>query len=219
MRNRKRKILDILLLTALLPFVTASVIIESTPGPNMAYLAIVSINDGRKAGYAVTAGVALGLLIIGIACAMGVGTLISSSDAAYQSLRIGGVGYLFWLAWDSWREENKISPPKTNELIKHAKFFRRGLITNLLNPKAAIFYIAILPGFTDPTSSVLTQIIFLTIIFVIIATVIHVIIVTLAGSLRPFLENPQKQQIARRTFALLLAGVAIWFAATTGREF
>ncbi len=219
MRNRKHKILDILPLTTLLPFITASVIIESTPGPNMAYLAIVSLSDGRKAGYAVTAGVALGLLIIGIACALGVGALITNSEVAYQGLRIAGVGYLFWLAWDGWRAEGEISPAKPDGPIKHAKFFRRGLITNLLNPKAAIFYIAILPGFTDPTGSILTQIIFLTVVFVIIATAVHVFIVTLAGTLRPFLENREKRQVVRRSLSLLLVGVAIWFAVTTGREF
>lgn len=92
--------MEILPFTVLLPFITACVIIESTPGPNMAYLAIVSLNDGHKAGYAVTAGVALGLLIIGIACALGVGALIANSEVMYQILRVAGVGYLFWLAWD-----------------------------------------------------------------------------------------------------------------------
>jgi len=211
--------MGILSLTPLLPFIIASVIIESTPGPNMAYLTIVSLSDGRKAGYAVTAGVALGLLIIGIACALGLGTLITNSALAYQGLRIGGVGYLFWLAWDGWRAEGEISPTKTDGPIKRAKFFRRGLITNLLNPKAVVFYVAILPGFTNPADLILTQIIFLTVMFVIIATVVHVIIVTLAGTLRPFLENPQKRQIVRRALSLLLVGVAIWFAVTTGKEF
>ena len=209
--------MDVLPLAALLPFITASVIIESTPGPNMAYLAIVSLNDGRKAGYAVTAGVALGLLAIGIACALGVDTLITNSELAYQGLRVAGVGYLFWLAWDGWRAEGEISPTKTDGSIKRGKFFRRGLITNLLNPKAAIFYIAILPGFAISSDQVLPQILMLTAVYVTIATAIHIFIVSLAGSLRPFLENPKKRLIVRRILSALLALVAIWFAVTTGK--
>lgn len=131
--------MEILPLAVLLPFVTACVIIESTPGPNMAYRAIVSLNDGRKAGYAVTAGVALGLLTIGIACALGVGALIANSEVMHQVLRFAGVGYLFWLAWEGWRAENEVNPTKNDGRIEQVKYFRRGLITNLLNPKAAIF--------------------------------------------------------------------------------
>ena len=209
--------MELLPFSVLLPFIVACVIIESTPGPNMAYLAIVSINDGRKAGYAVTAGVALGLFIIGIACALGVGTLISNSEIIYQALRVAGVAYLFWLAWDAWREEREPAAAISGEPLKNAKFFRRGLITNLLNPKAALFYVAILPTFASPTGPVLTEVILLTIVFVIIATSIHASIVTLAGTLRPFLESPEKRQVARRILSLLLACVAVWFAISTSK--
>lgn len=209
--------MDILPLTVLLPFITACVIIESTPGPNMAYLAIVSLNNGRKAGYAVTAGVALGLLTIGIACALGVGTLIANSEVMYQILRFAGVGYLFWLAWDGWRAEGEADPTKTDGMTGQAKYFRRGLITNLLNPKAALFYVAILPSFISPVGPVLAQVMLLTVVFVIIATAIHALIVTLASTLRPYIESPESRQVVRRVLSVLLACVAVWFAITTGK--
>lgn len=209
--------MEILPLTVLLPFVTACVIIESTPGPNMAYLAIVSLHDGRKAGYAVTAGVALGLLIIGMACALGVGALIARSEVMYQVLRVAGVGYLFWLAWDGWRAENEVNATESDGRIEQARYFRRGLITNLLNPKAVLFYVAILPSFIVPTGPVLTQVVLLTVVFVIIATAIHALIVTLASTLRPYIESPESRQTVRRILSVLLAGVAVWFAITTGK--
>lgn len=209
--------MEILPLTVLLPFITACVIIESTPGPNMAYLAIVSLHDGRKAGYAVTAGVALGLLIIGMACALGVGALIARSEVMYQVLRVAGVGYLFWLAWDGWRAENEVNATESDGRIEQARYFRRGLITNLLNPKAVLFYVAILPSFIVPTGPVLTQVVLLTVVFVIIATAIHALIVTLASTLRPYIESPESRQTVRRILSVLLAGVAVWFAITTGK--
>lgn len=202
-------------LTAFLSFITASILIESTPGPNMAYLAILSISDGRKAGYAAVLGIALGLLIIGIAAALGVATLISNSPLAYEILRWGGVVYMLYLAWDGWKEEPETSPGKTNDKTHKSKFFRRGLITNLLNPKAAVFYIAILPGFITDPSAAAFQAILLTLTFVAIATIIHGSIVTVAGTARKFLEDRKSRLIARRVLSALLALVALWFAWST----
>lgn len=203
---------------ALLSFITTSIIIELTPGPNMAYLAIVSLQYGRKAGLAVTAGVALGLLIIGIASAMGVGALIANSPFAYQTLRVLGVGYLFWLAWDGWTDEPDMEE-KSQAEQNQGKFFRRGLITNVLNPKAAIFYIAILPNFISPTANVFAQATLLTVLFVAIATAIHVSIVMLAGTVFKYIKTPTQRRTVRRVLSLLLAGVAIWFAISTGKVF
>ena len=200
----------------LLSFVLTSIIIEATPGPNMAYLAVLSISDGRRAGFSAVAGVALGLLVIGIAAALGVAALISSSPLAYQTLRWCGVFYLLWLGWDGWNTSKETSPDKTNGQVHPAKFFWRGFITNILNPKAAVFYIAILPSFVDASSAVATQTLTLTFVYVCTATVIHFSIVALAGAARSFLDSPRRIMITRRVLSLLLVGVALWFAVSTG---
>ena len=205
-------------LTAYLSFIMTCLIIESTPGPNMAYLAILSISDGRRAGFAATLGIAIGLFIVGIAAALGVAALISSSVLAYQLLRWGGIAYLLWLAWDGWREEPKTSPGKADGPLQNAKFFRRGLIVNIFNPKAAVFYLAILPSFITAPSDAVLEAITLTITYVIVATVMHSLIVALAGTARKFLESRKRRQIARRVLSAALAGIALWFALTTGRE-
>tara|TARA_R110002110_G_scaffold5209_3_gene27010 strand:- start:2358 stop:2972 length:615 start_codon:yes stop_codon:yes gene_type:complete len=199
----------------LLPFILTCLIIEVTPGPNMAYLAVLSAAEGRKAGFAATFGIAAGLLIIGIAAALGVATLISNSPVSYQILRWAGVVYLLWLAWDGWREEPETSPGKAANPAHQAKFFRRGLIVNILNPKAAVFYVAILPKFIAPASSAITQAVTLTFVYVMIATAIHSLLVVLAGTAQSFLENHKRRVISRRILSLMLAGIAIWFAATT----
>ena len=181
----------------------------------MAYLAVLSISDGRRAGFSAVAGVALGLLVIGIAAALGVAALISSSPLAYQTLRWCGVFYLLWLGWDGWNTGKETSPDKTNGHEHQAKFLFRGFITNILNPKAAVFYIAILPSFVDTSSDVAIQTLTLTAVYVCIATVVHSSIVALAGTARDFLDNARRIMIARRVLSLMLIGVALWFALST----
>ena len=191
--------------------------IELTPGPNMAYLAVLSASVGRRAGFAATLGVALGLLIVGLAAALGLTAIIANSRWLYEVLRWGGALYLLWLAWEGWRGEDETSPGKADAATENSKFFVRGLVTNLLNPKAGIFYIAILPTFVDETRPLVGQIISLSLVYVAVATLVHGTIVLLADTARPWLEDEQRIMIVRRVLSLLLVGIAIWLLATTRR--
>jgi len=120
----------------LLSFMLASFLIELTPGPNMTYLALVAASDGRKAGFATVTGVALGLTVIGLLAAFGVAELVQASRLAYDVLRWGGVLFLFYLAWDGWRQSAEpVAAPEHEGLVR---YFTRGLVTNILNPKAAV---------------------------------------------------------------------------------
>ncbi len=206
-------------LNTILSFILTCLIIESTPGPNMAYLAILSAGEGRKAGFSAVAGIALGLLIIGLAAALGVATIISNLPAAYHTLRWCGVFYMLWLAWDGWNTGREMSPDKANGNEHRARFFWRGFVTNVLNPKAAIFYVAILPSFVNASLNVSKQTLVLTVIYVCVATFMHSCIVALAGMARIFLDSPRRILIARRVLSLLLATVAVWFAVSTSKAF
>jgi threonine/homoserine/homoserine lactone efflux protein len=193
-------------------FALASLLIELTPGPNMTYLAIVSASKGRSAGFATVAGVALGLATLGIIGAVGVAALVQASQPLYQALRWAGVIYLLWLALEGWRGENDGFSDGFD-----SRHFVRGLVTNLLNPKAALFYVTVLPQFLDPGRPLLAQTLILSAVYVAVATLVHGAIVVLAGSLRPFLTAPRKEMIVRRTLSLILALVALWFAWSTAR--
>jgi threonine/homoserine/homoserine lactone efflux protein len=196
-----------------LAFIVASTVIELTPGPNMAYLAVLAATEGRRQGFAAVAGVALGLLIVGLAAAFGLAALISASPPLFQTLRWGGVAYLIWLAWDAWRAER---PEENGFSDGDAKYFRRGLFVNLLNPKAGVFYVAMLPQFVDPAADVLAQTVTLSLLFVSVATLIHGSIVAMSGSLRRFVDDAPTRQIVRRLMAVALIGIAVWFAWSTG---
>ena len=198
----------------LLAFAITCLVIELTPGPNMAYLAVLSASKGRRAGFAATLGVALGLLIIGLAAALGLSALIASSRMLYEALRWGGTLYLLWLAYEGWRGDAETSPGTTTVGSSDSKYFVRGLITNLLNPKAAIFYVAVLPTFIAETRPLTGQAVYLALVYVAVATLVHSTIVLLAGAARPWLEDERRSTIVRRAFSLLLVGIAIWLFAT-----
>jgi len=198
----------------LLSFALAALLIELTPGPNMTYLALVSANDGRRAGFATVAGIALGLAIIGGIAAFGVAELIQASALLYEGLRWAGSLFLLYLAWEGWVAGTDVVSATGRQ---EGKYFTRGLVTNLLNPKAAVFYIAVLPTFVEAGRPALAQTALLTTVYVAIATAIHAMIVVLAGTLEPFLNDPRRERIARRVLSAMLALVAIWFAWSTAR--
>lgn len=201
---------------ALPAFLLTALLIELTPGPNMAYLAIVAGAEGRRAGLAAVAGVALGLAIIGGIAAFGVAALLSASPAAFAALRWGGTFYLLYLAVEAWMSAREVSPGKARPPGGVSRHFGRGLIVNLLNPKAFLFYVAVLPRFIPAGYEVEPGAVWLTIAYVALATAIHLVIVLGAARLQPWLTSEHRQQTARRVFAVLLAGVAIWFLATSG---
>ncbi|MEI4471028.1 LysE family translocator [Frigidibacter sp. MR17.24] len=186
-------------------FLLASALIELTPGPNMAWLAVVAATEGRRPGFAAVAGVALGLGAIGLAAALGAAAAVTASPALYHAMGWAGVGYLLYLAWDGWRSAGG---PAGATRVSARRAFRRGLVTNLLNPKAAVFYLSVLPAFLAGPDGTLT----LTLAYVATATAIHAAIVALAGFARRLLETPTTERALRRALSLSLVPVALWLA-------
>lgn len=192
----------------------ASFLIELTPGPNMTYLALVSASRGYRAGLMTVLGVASGLAAVGLVAAVGVAELVQTSALLYETLRWAGVVFMLYLAWEGWTGGADIVAEVDD---RDGRQFRRGLLTNLLNPKAAVFYVAILPTFIEPGRAPLPQTILLSLVYVAVATLVHTLIVMLAGALEPVLNDPRREGVARRVLSALLALVAIWFALTTAR--
>jgi threonine/homoserine/homoserine lactone efflux protein len=187
-------------------FIIASILAEITPGPNMGYLAALAMAQGRRAGLAAVAGVTLGLALLGVAAAFGAGLVTQTYPALGEALRWAGVAYLLWLAWEAWRGE---------EDVPNGKFvpsFRRGLIVNLLNPKAGLFYVAVLPAFLGRAEPSIAALLTLTAIYVLIATLVHSGVVIGAASLRERMADEANVTRIRRAAALLLALVALWLA-------
>ena len=195
-------------------FFLTSLAIEITPGPNMAYLALVGVSRGRAAGLMAAAGVTLGLLLLGAVVGVGLGSLILENRLIYQSLRWGGAVYLIWLAWDAWREGREHLSERPMAETGWV-FFRRGLITNLLNPKAALFYVAVMPSFIAAERPIMGQTVTLVLIYVAAATLVHAAIVLAASTLEPLFRQPALRRRAALVSAVTLVAVAIWLLVKT----
>jgi threonine/homoserine/homoserine lactone efflux protein len=195
----------------MLSFLVTSLLIELTPGPNMAWLAALALAKGRRTALIAVAGVSTGLTLLGALAAFGLGAIVAASPWLYQSIRAFGFLYLLYLAWDTWR------PPAPDGEGGFGSF-RDGLITNLLNPKAGLFYMAVLPAFVDPARGpMLTQMLVLVGAYVAVATVVHAAIVIFAGAARTALVANGRIALVRRVLALGLVAVALWFLWSTGR--
>lgn len=201
-------------------FLLAVLLLELTPGPNMAYLATLALSRGRAAGLVATVGVASGLAVHAIVAGIGAGELIQHYPLLYEVLRWIGVGYLLYLAWEGWRTEGETSPERIDLAVMAGALFRRGFLSNVFNPKSILFFVSVLPTFvgTGPgTPSLPVQMAVFGILYVGIATAVHGIIVILAAQLRPWLVEGPWQTAVRRILSVLLALVAIWLAWATHR--
>lgn len=201
----------------MLGFLLTCILVEITPGPNMATLAALTLARGRRGGLLAVAGVALGLSVIGALAVAGLGTVVSSSPVLHETLRWAGALYLLWLAWETWRDAGE-EDGEFDGSRSEAGLFWRGFLTNVLNPKAAVFYVAVMPAFIapGPASAVLASSALHAAIFVAVATAIHAGIVLAAARLEPVLRNRAGIGRVRRVLALLLACVAIWLFWATG---
>lgn len=178
----------------------------------MAYLVIVAASRGKRSAIFATMGVALGLLIIGILAALGLATIAAKTPLIFQTLRWLGTFYLVYLAWDTWKM--KIAPAgfKSVRPQQDYQFFRRGLIVNLLNPKAALFFISILPTFVQSSTSKTALLFTLTVIYVLIATGVHLLLIFFASHIHSWFEKPSHERLMRGIFSILLLIIACWFA-------
>ena len=134
--------------TTLLLFALATFLLTVTPGPGVLYVTARSVSQGRRAGFASMFGIEAGEVAWIIAAATGVAAVLSASTQALDILRFGGAGYLVYLGIQRWRE---VERPATPEPARLSRVFIQGVVTQLVNPKVAVFFVAFLPQFLNPT--------------------------------------------------------------------
>jgi threonine/homoserine/homoserine lactone efflux protein len=201
--------------TALLGFALISLGLVLTPGPNMIYLISRSITQGPAAGIVSLGGVALGFVFYMLCAAFGITAFLFAVPYAYDTLRLAGAAYLLWLAWQAVKPNGR-SPFQVRQLKIDGprKLFAMGFVTNLLNPKIAMLYLALLPQFINPTAgSVLLQSVVLGSIQIVISVSVNAMIALGAGSIALFLaQRPTWMLVQRYLMGTVLAGLAVRMA-------
>ncbi|MDP9205728.1 MAG: LysE family translocator [Gemmatimonadota bacterium] len=137
-------------LHSLLLFLAAGLALNFTPGPDMLYVAARGASEGRSAGIVSALGIGAGTLVHIALVALGLAALLAAVPVAYMVVRIGGAIYLIYLGVRALRSQKSL----TLERVEPAPLlavFRQGVITNVLNPKVALFFLAFLPQFVDPS--------------------------------------------------------------------
>ena len=204
--------------TSLLGFALVSLGMVLTPGPNMIYLISRSITQGSMAGMISLGGVALGFVFYMLCAAFGITALLFAVPYAYDVLRLGGAVYLLWLAWQALKPGGR-SPFQVKQLKVDGprKLFAMGFLTNLLNPKIAMLYLALLPQFIDPNvGSILTQSLALGATQIVISVSVNALIALAAGSIALFLgARPTWLLVQRWLMGAVLAGLALRMALET----
>ncbi|WP_313331979.1 LysE family translocator [Sphingobium yanoikuyae] len=191
-------------------FALAVLLIEITPGPNMAWMAGLAAAEGRRCGMAAVWGVALGLLINGLLAALGLVFVLEWAPNLLDWLRYAGAAMMLWLAVDAWRGgEQPTRASQSDGGVRRA--FLTGAFINLLNPKAYIFFLLVAPQFLDGAPLGLHAALILSLISVSIATTIHLAIVLAGSGLHGWLTTPGRTRIVRRVFALIMLIVALSF--------
>lgn len=191
-----------------------------TPGPNMIYLVSRTITQGRRAGLVSLAGVALGFVVYLAAATIGITAVFVAVPALYLAVKLAGAVYLLYLAWQALKPGGtSVFAPSVLPADSTRKLFGMGLLTNLLNPKIAILYVALLPQFVDADAgSVWLQSLTLGAVQIAVALTVNGAIVLGAGSIAAFLERkPTWLRMQRYVMGTVLGALAVKIATDRAR--
>jgi len=203
-----------------LVFVLAMIALVATPGPNVLYLVSRTLAQGRAAGIVSLAGTSSGFLCHVLAAAFGLSALLAAVPVAYDAIRIAGAIYLAWLAWSTWRSPDLVPSAGSAAAVPKAKLYRDGVVTAILNPKVAMFQLALFPQFVDPAhGSVLAQSLVLGATQIVLNVVGDGIFVfTSAGVRRWFVGRPTWSVWSKRILAGVFAALALRLALLDERK-
>jgi threonine/homoserine/homoserine lactone efflux protein len=183
-----------------------------TPGPNMMYLVSRSIGQGWRAGMISLAGTATGFLVYMTMANVGLAAVFVVVPALYVAVKAAGAAYLLWLAWQALRPGGK-GVFETRALSPDSRWvlYRKGLVTNLLNPKAAVMYMALIPQFVRPDRGhTMAQGLELGGVQIAVSMIVNSGIIAMAGRIGAFLSaRPAWTRWQRRLSGALLGSVAV----------
>jgi threonine/homoserine/homoserine lactone efflux protein len=198
---------------AFFTFLFAALMLNIAPGPDMLYVIGRSVGQGRRAGVVSALGVFVGCWVHILAAAFGIAALLRSSPLAFNLVRYAGAAYLIYLGIRMVVKRTDLASQQL-EPEKLGSIFRQGAITNMLNPKVAIFFLAFLPQFIDARrGSVVPQILFLGLIFNVGGTLVNLAVAYAGGTLGELLRRNQRWARLQQWFTgLVFVGLGLRLA-------
>ncbi|MCO5064347.1 MAG: LysE family translocator [Rhizobiaceae bacterium] len=199
-------------LSTILQFAVATFIISITPGPDMTLFVGRALSEGRRSGFACLFGALTGIVIHTALVALGLSALIVASPQAFLALKIGGAGYLVWLAWQAVRHGSAFSPDATPRPPRSVyRNWATGLGINLMNPKIILFFMTFLPQFVsahDPNAP--GKLFFLGMMFILLSLPVTIPIVIAADRFAALLRrSPRVTRIVDYLFAGVFSAFAL----------
>jgi RhtB (resistance to homoserine/threonine) family protein len=135
-------------------FLAAGVLLNLTPGPDTVYILGRSIAQGREAGVAAALGICVGSIFHTCAAALGLSAILATSTVAFGAIKLLGGAYLIFLGIKLFLDRRQdLSLPSNFRQLTSVAAFQQGVLTNVLNPKVALFFLAFLPQFIDPATN------------------------------------------------------------------
>ncbi len=186
-------------------FLTAALVLAITPGPGIFYVLARSIKGGRREGYVSAAGTAVGGLFHVIAAALGISAILAASATAFSVVKYIGAAYLIYLGIRAVLSKDEPIELDESAARQSKQAFFQGVMTEILNPKTALFFLAFIPQFVNPHGTVVLEFILLGSISVCLNSSVDLLVVTVAGPIGTQL----KQRARLRKGQRLLSGFSL----------
>ena len=201
-------------------FFIASLLLNLTPGNDMIYVASRSMSQGSKSGIVSALGVFIGCFVHIIAAVFGLSIIIMKSVFLFQMIKFIGAGYLIYLGIKAIISKSNLSPQIEHlPSLSKWKLLKQGIITNVLNPKVALFFLSFLPQFIHvETPLYKLQLFSLGLWFDVQGTLILIIVALLIGRTRNFIKNNQKfWKVQEKVTGIILIGLGIKVALSSSK--
>jgi len=199
-------------------FATATLALNLTPGPDMLYISARSIAQGRRAGVLSALGVAAGCFVHTLLVAFGLAGILARVPVAYEVVRYAGAAYLMYLGIRMLIAE-PVAGPRAPTIESSGRIFLQGMVTNVLNPKVALFFLAFLPQFADPSRGALWwQFVLLGALFNLSGTLVNLIVALVASTTRRLAAGGERAGLwLRRLSAAVFVGLGARLALAGAR--
>ncbi|WP_062262805.1 LysE family translocator [Endozoicomonas arenosclerae] len=198
-------------------YLTASLVLIMIPGPDTFLVAGWSAAKGFKSGIQAALGTVSGILVHTCAAAMGLSAILSTSATAFMVIKFIGAAYLVYIGIKTIKDGIASAPDQTLQERKNNPYFQ-ALLTNVLNPKVALFFLAFLPQFIDPSKAAANQLLVLGAAFSALTAVYYLSLVFLAGKIaRKIGQNAMIQNLAKWLGGIMMIGFGLRLALASNR--